>query len=137
MVHGPDDPYRRLSAYLKRMDDGRPAIVLDEVMARLKCPRGFVEDVAVAIDLAIEEDRAAGRVYNVAGAVAFTEAEWVGKIGECAGWRGHVLTVPAGRIALPYDAAQSLATDSMRIRRELRYAEVIPSRDALEQTIAW
>src|SRR5262249_9761655 len=38
MVHGPGDPYGRLSPYLKRMDDQRPAIVLDEGMARWKCP---------------------------------------------------------------------------------------------------
>ena len=60
MVHGPGDSYSRLSPYLKRMDDGRPAIVLDEVMARWKCPRGYVEDVAAAIALAVVDERAAG-----------------------------------------------------------------------------
>src|SRR5262245_19484956 len=75
MVHGPGDSYHRLSPYLKRMDDGRPAIVLDEAMARWKCPRGYVEDVAAAIALAVVNERAAGRTYNVAEPVAFAEAE--------------------------------------------------------------
>src|SRR5262249_55919168 len=66
MVHGPGDPYGRLSTYLKRMDEQRPAIVLDEGLAHWKCPRGYVEDVAAAITMAVVDDRAAGRTYNVA-----------------------------------------------------------------------
>ena len=137
MVHGPGDPYRRLSPYLKRMDDGRPAIVLDEGMARWKCPRGYVEDVAAAIALAVVDERAAGRVYNVAEPVAFTEAEWVRRIGEVVGWRGEVVTVPGGRIPLPYRIEQALDTDSGRIRRELGFVEVVTPGEALERTVAW
>src|SRR5262249_34733410 len=59
MVHGPGDAQHRTASYLKRMDNGRPAIVLDEGMARWKCPRGYVEDVAAAIALAVTDDRAA------------------------------------------------------------------------------
>jgi nucleoside-diphosphate-sugar epimerase len=61
IVHGPVDLNRRLSPYLKRMDDGRPAIVLDEGLTRWKCPRGYVEDVAAAIALAVVDHRAPGR----------------------------------------------------------------------------
>ena len=137
MVHGPGDTHRRLSTYHKRMDDGRPAIVLDEGLARWKCPRGFVVNVAAAIALAVVDDRAAGRVYNVADPVAITEAEWVRKIGEVVGWRGEVVTVPEGRIPLPYRFEQSLHTDSGRIRSELGYTEAISAQEALEQTVAW
>jgi nucleoside-diphosphate-sugar epimerase len=137
MVHGPGDPNHRLAPYLKRMDAGRPAIVLDEAMAHWKCPRGYVENVAAAITLAIESERAAGRIYNVAGPVAFAEAEWVRRIGEVVGWRGDVVTVPGGRIPLRYWMEQSLDTDSRRIRQELKYAETVAAHDAIEQTIAW
>src|SRR5262249_51564849 len=123
MVHGPGDPCNRLSPYLTRMDDGRPAIVLDEQMARWKCPRGYVEDVAAAIALAVVDERAAGRVYNVAEPDAFAEAEWVRRIGEVVGWRGEVVTVSGGRIALPYRMEQWLDTDSGRIRGELGFNE--------------
>ena len=61
MVHGPGDLYHRLSAYLKRMDDRRPAILVDEGLARWKCPRGYVDNVAAAIALAVVDDRAMGR----------------------------------------------------------------------------
>ncbi len=137
MVHGPGDSYRRLSPYLKRMDDGRSVIVLDERMARWKCPRGFVVDVAAAIVLAVVDDRAAGRVYNVGEPIAFAEAEWVQRIGEIAGWRGEVVTVPVGHIPLPYRMDQSLDTDSGRIRRELGFVETVDPREALERTLAW
>jgi hypothetical protein len=101
------------------MGDGRPMIVLDDVMARWNCPRGYVEDVAAAIVLAVVDERAVGRVYNVAEPVAFSEAEWVRRIGEVVGWWGEVMTVPVGRMALPYRFEQDLDTDSGRIRREL------------------
>jgi nucleoside-diphosphate-sugar epimerase len=137
MVHGPGDPGHRLSPYLKRMDDGRSAIVLDEAMAGWRCPRGFVEDVAAAAALAVGDERAAGRVYNVAEPVAFAEAEWVRRIGELVGWPGEIVTVPGGRIPLPYCMEQSLDTDSGRIRTELGFAEAVNPQEALERTIAW
>jgi nucleoside-diphosphate-sugar epimerase len=137
MVHGPGDRYTRLSPYLKRMDDRRPAIVLDEGLARWRCPRGFVDNVAAAVTLAVVVDRAAGRIYNVAEAVAHTEAEWVRAIAEVVGWPGEVMTAPPGRIPLPYRIEQSLDTDSTRIRAELGYADVVDGRDALKRSIAW
>ena len=112
MVHGPGDLYHRLSAYVKRMDDRRPVILLDEGLARWKCPRGYVDNVAAAIALAVVDDRATGGVFNVADPVAFTEAEWVHRIGEVVGWRGKVVTVPGGRIPVPYHVEQNLDTDS-------------------------
>jgi nucleoside-diphosphate-sugar epimerase len=137
MVRGPGDTSHRLAPYLKRMDDGRPAIVLDEGMSRWRCPRGYVEDVAAAIALAVVDERAAGRTYNVAEPVAFAEAEWVRRIGEVVGWWGEVVAVRVGHIPLPYRMEQSLNTDSGRIRRELGFAEVVTPRAALERTVAW
>jgi nucleoside-diphosphate-sugar epimerase len=137
MVHGPGDPYGRLSPYLKRMDDQRPAIVLDEGMARWKCPRGSVEDVAAAIALAVGDERAAGRTYNIAEPVAHTEAQWVRRIGEVAGWRGEVVTVPGGRNPMSYRIDQDLDMDSRRIREELGFAELVAPLEALGRTITW
>jgi nucleoside-diphosphate-sugar epimerase len=137
MVHGPGDAYGRLSCYLKRMDDGRSIIVLDERMARWRCPRGFVEDVAAAVAMAVVDERAAGSVYNVAESVAYTEAEWVRTLGEIIGWRGDVVMVPSGRISLPYNMGQSFDTNSGRIRRELDFVEAVNLKVAIERTITW
>jgi nucleoside-diphosphate-sugar epimerase len=137
MVYGIGDPFHRLGAYVKRMVDGRPVILLAEAMARWKCTRGNVENVAAAVALAVLDPRAAGRVFNVAEAIADTEAEWVARIGQVVGWKGRVVQVPHGRIAAPYHWEQSIDTDSGRIRRELGYEEPVTRDEALRRTIAW
>ena len=48
MVYGPGDYQHRLRPYLKRMDDARPAIVLDARQVTWRDTRGYVEDVAAA-----------------------------------------------------------------------------------------
>jgi nucleoside-diphosphate-sugar epimerase len=137
MTYGPGDGSGRLSPYWTRMDNGRPAIRLDAGLARWKCPRGYVENVAAAIALAVEDERAAGRIFNIAESPAFREAEWVRKIGEAVGWQGEVGTVPEGRIPVPYRFEQDLDTDSNRIRAELGFTEPVSLAEALERTIAW
>src|SRR5262249_53840093 len=44
MVYGPGDRQHRLFPYLKRMDDGRPAILLEMNQARWRWTRGYVEN---------------------------------------------------------------------------------------------
>jgi nucleoside-diphosphate-sugar epimerase len=137
MTYGPGDPFRRLSPYLKRMVDQRPVILLDPGLARWKCPLGYVENVAEAIALAIEDPLAASRVYNVADPAAVSTAEWVRTIGEAIGWPGEVAVMPKGRIPLPYHYQQDLDTDTRRIRDGLGLVERVNRAEALARTIAW
>src|SRR5215210_1145621 len=44
MVYGPGDPLHRLYPIVKRIDDNRPAILLEEGLARCTLPRGYVEN---------------------------------------------------------------------------------------------
>ena len=60
MVYGPGDYQHRLFSYLKRMDDNRPAILMDEAEAQWRWTHGYVENVADAIAMAVTNDRAAG-----------------------------------------------------------------------------
>jgi nucleoside-diphosphate-sugar epimerase len=137
MVYGPGDYQHRLAPYLRRMVDGRQTIVLDDGLARWRCLRGYVEDVAAAIALAVTDPRAARRVYNVAELTAYTEAEWVARIAEAAGWGGKIVTAPRGRLPVSFNTDQDLVTDSSRIRAELGYVEVVAPGEALRQTVAW
>jgi nucleoside-diphosphate-sugar epimerase len=141
MVYGPKDGQHRLFEYLKRMDDGRPVILLDETTAQWKTARGYVEDVGYAIALAVTSERAAGRVYNVAEQAAFTEMAWVQRIGEAAGWQGKIVVVPVDKLPAGMrpqaDLHQHLTMDSSRIRQELGYAERTPAHVALRLTIDW
>jgi nucleoside-diphosphate-sugar epimerase len=141
MVYGPGDDAHRLFPYLKRMDDGRPAILMEEVRARWLWARGYVEDVAEAVVSAVLDDRAAGRIYNVSESHAMTEAEWVREIGRAVGWEGEIIAVSGDhlppRLRLPLNFGQHLTYDTTRIRKELGYSEGLPRADAIRRTVDW
>lgn len=140
-VYGPRDGQHRLFEYLKRMDDGRPAILLDKGVAGWRWMRGYVENVAEAIALAVSNERAAGRDYNVAEEEAYSEAEWARRVGDAAGWHGEIVTLPRERLPkhlVPdINTSQDLTMDSSRIRAELGYREPVPLDEALRWAIAW
>ena len=140
-TYGPGDAQHRLFAYLKRMDDGRPAILLEESLARWYWSRGYVENVAAAIALAVQCERASGRIYNVAEPIAYAEAEWVFRIAAATGWQGEVVAVPSDFLPkhkqVQYDFSQQYSVDSTRIRRELGYAETVSEDQGLRKTIEW
>lgn len=141
MVYGPGDYQHRMFAFLKRMHDHRPAILLDEVEAEWKWSHGYVENVADAIALAVTDERASGRIYNVCEPFTYSMAEWIEKIGEAAGWQGRIVRVPQGRLPEPLrwgiNAAQHIVVDSSRIRRELGYTERVDINEAIRRTVAW
>ncbi|MFZ0595013.1 MAG: NAD-dependent epimerase/dehydratase family protein [Bryobacteraceae bacterium] len=141
MVYGPGDPLHRLFPYVKRMDDKRPAILLQEDAAEWRGPRGYVENVAAAIALAAVSTAAAGRIYNVSGPETLSEAEWVREVGRAANWSGSVMplsrdAIPA-HLRVPYRNEQHWEMSSARIRSELGFKEPVDFTTALERTIAW
>ncbi len=141
MVYGPRDGQHRTFEHLKRMDDARPAILLGEGLARWRWTRGYVENVAEAISLAVTDERAAGRVYNVGEGEALTTAEWVAQIGRAAGWQGRVVVVPDERLPahlkVGLNVDQHLVADTGRLRRELGYREPVSREEGLRRTVAW
>lgn len=142
-VYGPGDGLHRLKEYLDQMDAGSSEIALDPVKAEWLAPRGYVENIGLAIALAGTDPRAAGRVYNVADAEALSEREWATAIGAAAGWRGRVVVdgdkekPPSEKAADDHDYHQHLQASSARIRAELGYSEVVPQDEALRRTVAW
>jgi len=140
-VYGFGDNQHRTFEYVKRMDDGRPAILLEERKAQWRWTRGYMENVAAAIVLAVINEQATNRIYNVGEPNALTEAEWVRSIGRAAGWEGEVVAAPGvilpKHLAENYDYRHNLAANTSRIREELGYAESISREEALKQTVAW
>jgi nucleoside-diphosphate-sugar epimerase len=136
MVYGPGDRQHRLYSYLKRISDNRPFILLDEDFAEWKATRGYVENVAHAIVLAILNRAASGQIYNVTD-LNIPENEWVKLIGEVAGWKGSIEIIEAGKLPLGMNALQSIDMSSEKIRRELGYAEICPFEEGLKRTIQW
>jgi nucleoside-diphosphate-sugar epimerase len=141
MIYGPSDPLHRLHPILKRIDDGRPAILIQEEFAQWRGPRGYVENVAAAITLAVTTPQAAGRIYNVAELESYSESAFAQRVGRIAGWNGQVLALPQeqtpAHLQNPANAAQHWIMSSVRIREELGYREPISMDLALERTIAW
>jgi nucleoside-diphosphate-sugar epimerase len=141
VVYGPGDGQHRLWPYLKRIDDGRPAIILGAVAARRRFARAYVDNVAAAIALAVTDDRAAGRIYNVSEPESLTELEWVQLIVKQTGWDGRIVVLEDDQLPANLreggNPSQDLASDSSRIRQELGFHEEIARDDAILQTIAW
>jgi nucleoside-diphosphate-sugar epimerase len=140
-VFGPGDPQHRLYAYVRRIDDGRPALLVQDSTASWRWMRGYSEDVGHALALAVESDDHAGRMYHVAYREASPLVDWVRSIAEVIGWDGRIVTVPASFLPEPLrlegDFEQHFDVDSSRIRNELGYAEIVDERTALERTIEW
>lgn len=141
MVYGPGDYQHRLFSYLKRMDEGRPAILLGAGMAAWNAERGYVDDMGEAIALCVTCEQAAGRIYHVAERCDLSEAEWVRRIARAAGWNGKLVVLPEEKLPAhlreEYDTSQDLALDSTRIREELGYVEQSTPDEAMRQTVTW
>ncbi len=134
MVYGPGDPLHRLYPIVKRVQDRRPAILLERRFAQWVPCRGYVENVAEAIALAATSENAAGRVYNVADPDPCTEGEWTERI-------GPVVVIPTehapAHLVKPLNFDQHLFMHSKRIRAELGYAASVPVDEALRRTVEW
>ncbi len=140
-IYGPHDPQRRLAHYVRRMDDRRPAIVLDAREARFRHSHAYVDNVARAVVLAATDDRARGRTYNVAERHTPTELDRLRKLADVCGWEGELVVVPPDRLPqsllFPAPEGQDLYACSARIRAELDFTEVIDLDDGIRHTIAW
>jgi nucleoside-diphosphate-sugar epimerase len=141
-VYGPRDPQRRMLDYLKRMEDGRPAILLDEDGARWRWTRGYAENVAQAVFLTVTDERAEGRIYNVGEPDSLTERGWIERIADAAGWSGRIVELP--RDQLPshlkvedLDWSHHLVSDTNRIRTDLGFDEPVACEEAFHRTVAW
>lgn len=140
-VYGPNDAKHRLYSFLRRMDDGRSSILIEDIMATWRFTHGYVEDIAYATFLTITEEAARGRIYNVGQQDMPGWGEWIRQIGVAAGWTGEVIPLPRERLPefLKWDEnfAQDWLLDTTRIRNELGYSEQVSPLEALQRTIAW
>jgi nucleoside-diphosphate-sugar epimerase len=141
MVYGPSDRQHRIFEYLRRMEDKRPVIILESGMAGWRWTRGYVENIAAAVVLAVTNERAANRIYNVGEPEAFSTIDWVRQIGQAAQWTGEVVSVAEELVPEALrehmNTEHDLVTDSRRIRRELGYEEPVPVDVAIARTVAW
>ena len=136
MIYGPNDGGRTFDI-VKRIMDKRQVILYDERLAAWRWSRGYVENVAWAITLAVTNERAEGRIYNVAEPEGLSYLEWTQRVTRAAGWTGRIVVVPRGRLNDPTNYEHHWVVDTTRIRAELGYMEVVPQEEALRRTVAW
>jgi nucleoside-diphosphate-sugar epimerase len=141
MVYGPGDYQHRFYGYIKRMTDNRPAILIDRDQAEWRITRGYVENCADAIYLAIVSQKSASRIYNVGDPEALPEKEWIEKIAEITGWSGKIIGLPKDKLPGHLKGDENwqyhLDVDTSRIRGELGFIERINREEALRKTIEW
>jgi nucleoside-diphosphate-sugar epimerase len=139
MVYGPGDYQHRMFPYLKRISDGRPHVVVGESHAAWKAARGYVDDVALAIALALEDDSARGEIFNVCEERALTEVEWARSICASAGYTGDVIVVPDSLLPTDdhFDPRSHLSADSSKIRSMLGYQERSTVQERFDKTVEW
>jgi nucleoside-diphosphate-sugar epimerase len=141
MVYGPRDPLHRFHPIVKRIADGRRAILFSADMAQWRATKGYVEDVGAAIGAAAVADRATGRIYNAGEADTLTELEWAQHVARALNWDGEFKLVPDDRLPAhlraPGNTAQHWIGDTTRIREELGFRETVTREDALRRTLEW
>ena len=141
MIYGRGDPLHRFYPIVKRIADGRRQLIFAHTLGAWRSPRGYVENVAVAITLAATDQRAARRIYNVCEEPAFSELEWAKKIAAEMQWDGDFIVLPVERtpphLLRPGNASQHWTASSARIRRELGFVEPVTTQEAIRRTISW
>jgi len=136
MIYGPNDGGRTFHL-AKRMIDNRPVILIDEGLAQWRASRGYAENVAWATVLAVTQQRAVNRIYNVAEPEGLSHLEWTQRLARAAGWVVRIVVVPRGRLHVQSHHEHHWVVDTTRIRAELGYMEVVPQEVALRQTVDW
>ncbi len=138
MVYGPRDGQRREWHILRRVIAGRDKIPCGS--GTWLSGKGFVEDMARGMRLAVENDQARGEIINVSETRTYHEGQWAQMILDAASSSAELVRVPDGR--LPDDlgtlgaVAQHLLLDNGKSRRLLGFTETDP-REALRRSVAW
>ncbi len=140
-TYGVGDHKHRWFDVIKRMDDHRPFYLMDNDNAKWRWTRGYIENVADAIALAVTDPRTANRIYNIGDPDVITEKEWVQSIADIVGWKGEIIAVPNESLPkhLKSDTCfdHDLFVDTSRFRSDLGYSEKVARHEALVETIEW
>lgn len=141
MVYGPGDYQHRMYKYIKRINDKRPYIILDESFGNWKWTKGYVENIAAGIVLSVEKECNGNRIYNIGEQYTITMKQWIEDIGKAMGWNGKVINVQKEKLPESMqekdNTSQLMVVDSSLIRNELGFEEIIPYSTGLIKTIEW
>ena len=140
-VYGPGDKQHRTWPYLKRMLDNRPFILVERNQAKWQWTRGYVENIAAAVVVAVLTDTARNQIYNVGEMVAPNELEWISRIAKITGWKGHIIELPND--ALPphlrttFNWSYGFGLSCQKMRTALGFTDPVDLEIAMRRTIEW
>jgi nucleoside-diphosphate-sugar epimerase len=137
-VYGPGDPLAREWFFVKRVLDRRRRIALPDGGLGL-FHRGYVDDVARAVALALESLQAIGRTYNVGHEHVLTVRGIAELVARVMDHEWEIVSVPADRLppTNPYASPYHLVYDLSRIRAELGYQESVSLEEGMRRTVDW
>ena len=136
-VYGPGAGTREWY-WIKRALDRRPFIALPDGGLNI-FHRGHAANVARAVALAVEEDAAVGRAYNVGDTRVYTVRQITDMVAEAMDHWWEVVSVPAlaWTAGTPYSVSPHIIYDLTRIRRELGYEDAVDPETGLVETVRW
>lgn len=143
VVYGPRQIQPTTWHVMRRVLDGRRHIVMPDGGLTL-ITRGYAENMAHAVLLAVDQpDAAGGQVYNCGDERQFSMAQWIEVVARATGGELEIIGVPD---AYAYTARELMTFngpshhqyfDLFKIRTELGYRDRVPALEAIERTVAW
>ena len=147
-LYGPRDTTPREWYTVKQVLDGRKRIPIANGGLSL-FSRGYLENMAHTVVLALENDVASGQVYNAADAHALTARQIVEMIGEIMHHEWEIVSIPRDLMPTfsqsqgrpfspdPYDIEPHILMDLAKIKSQLGYRDLVPLRTAMVRTVEW
>lgn len=137
-VYGPWDNQIREYFFIKRILDGRTRLVLGSGADWL-WQRGYVEDIASAIVLVLENPKTNGQVYNVGHHNVWTVRQLATKIAEFMDWKWEIVSFPDKILpqGFPFPYRPHIVVDTSKIRFQLGFKENFSLETGLKATIKW
>lgn len=138
MVYGEHDPQRREEPILRRLRAGRTRIPVGA--ANWLWTRGYVGELARGVRLALENEAAAGEIFNLGEHRTSTIRAWYEQIVAAAG--AQATLVPVEQASLPPDLRlsgmfrQHLLVDSSKARATFGWVHAEPSR-TVPRSVRW
>jgi len=147
-LYGPRDPTPRIWYYVRQALDGRRDIPIPNGGGTL-FSKGYLQNMAHSIVLALENAKAEGEIYNASDEVTLSVRQTVQMIGEIMDHEWEIVPVPRALMPKivqtqglpfscdPFDIEPHLFLDISKIKAELGYRDLVPVRKAMENTVKW
>lgn len=129
---------------VRRIRDGRTEVVVPGGgMAILS--RGYTENLAHAVLLAVDNPRASGgQIYNISDERTFSTREWIRMIAKAMDSELRFIEIPFNLLSADYTGApwQALfpfhqVVDISKVMTQIGYRDLVPSERGLELTVQW